>query len=149
MTCGGRHEVVFYTTVSGGSPPQRDFEAFPVYVQADLMVQLQKVANQDFTIVRLDYVVKDIFECKKRFGSVRYRVLYTREGSHDDMVVILSAFKKKTPAITDGDRALASARLKDRRQQLRTLAQGATSSRPALTPGSAKRPKSPPQRGRR
>jgi phage-related protein len=149
VTCGGRHEVVFYTTASGGSPPQRDFEEFPVYVQADLLAQLERVANQDFTVVKLDVVARDVFECKKRFSSVQYRVLYTRAGPHDDVVVILCAFKKKTRAITDEDRASAISRLKDHRQQLRALGQAATRPTPALPAGSASRPSSRRQRGHR
>jgi phage-related protein len=119
MTCGGRHEVVFYTTTNGGSPPRRDLEGFPLHVQADLIAQLQRVADHDFSVVRLDRLARDLFECKKRYASVQYRVLYTREGPHDDVVVILCAFKKKTRAITDADRALAVDRLRDRREQLR------------------------------
>jgi phage-related protein len=119
VTCGGRHEVVFYTTTTGGSPPQRDFEKFPIHVQADLLAQLQRVADHDFSVVRLDHVARDVFECKKQYARVQYRVLYTREGPHDDVVVILCAFKKKTRAITEGEKALAASRLADWRQQRR------------------------------
>lgn len=107
----------FYTTRSGRSPV-KDFVTDPKLPGADrdeIIAALKDVQVNGLEVAR--HLHGDLYEVRAEGRATAYRVLFTAEGARSQVLLALSAFKKKTQKTPKAELELAQQRLDDWRRR--------------------------------
>ncbi|MHB8450140.1 MAG: type II toxin-antitoxin system RelE/ParE family toxin [Mycobacteriales bacterium] len=107
----------FYTT-SAGRAPVRDFltdPALPGQDRDEILAALKDVQRHGLEAAR--HLRGDLYEVRVTGTAVAYRILLAEEGRRGQVLLGLSAFRKKTQKTPPSELALAERRLADWRRR--------------------------------
>jgi phage-related protein len=105
----------YYQTSTGACPVQKFLDQLSDEDEAAVHAAMKDVREEGNKIAH--HIRNDIYEVRCSGKDRDYRILFSEEGKHNNILLALEGFPKKTNKVPDSEINLAEARLKDWRSR--------------------------------
>lgn len=105
----------YYQTSTGACPVQKSLDELSDEDEAAVHAAMKDVREEGNKIAH--HIRNDIYEVRCSGKDRDYRILFSEEGKHNNILLALEGFPKKTNKVPDSEINLAETRLKDWRSR--------------------------------
>lgn len=109
----------YYQTSGGACPVEKFLDDLSDEDAKAVLASMKDVRDEGTRIAH--YIRNEIYEVISSGKDCAYRVLFSQEGKHENILLALVAFPKKTMKVPDSEIKLAEKRLADWRSRARKL----------------------------
>ena len=106
-----------YRTATGNRPVKEYLDSLPVGDKAEIVAPMKEVATRGIDVARHIQGYDDLWEVRATGLHRIYRVIFSAEGRHGQVLLALHAFNKKTQRTPPDTLRLAADRLLDWRRR--------------------------------
>lgn len=101
----------YYRTSAGACPVEAFLDGLSEADAAAVLAAMKEVQQEGTRVAH--FLRHEIYEVRARGKDRIYRVLFSQEGKHDQVLLALEGFPKKTEQVPDAEIRLAEQRLAD------------------------------------
>lgn len=105
----------YYRTSAGACPVEDFLDTLTEADAASVLAAMKEVAEEGNKVAH--FLRGEIYEVRARGKDRIYRILFAHEGKHDQILLALEGFPKKTDKVPDREVELAEKRLTDWRSR--------------------------------